>query len=236
MPQTLKLRYNEMVKERFANEYELTKIEVDDDLAYMKAEKDGATMEHIYEAYKCEKIKKIRLAKLNAEGAVYVRNAVIVPCDNYDLPLFSYDIVESVNKLFAIIDIIPWRKTEEYRKKYVEPMKPIKEKHSNIPVLEKAKQELSDWGREFESGYKFYLRCEKKYEPRVEEAFKDYLELYMGYLKEAVPIEDEAIKKEILDYKKYYQEVYQKNDPGKGPVTVFFGKEWADRFFADFPF
>ncbi len=236
MPQTLKLRFNEIVKERFEKDYELTKLEVEDDLAYMKAEKDGATMEHIYEAYSCDKIKKLRLAKLNAEGAVYVRNAVVVPCDDYDLPLFSYDIVESVSKLFAILDFTPWRKTDEYRKKYVEPMKPIHEKQSDIPVIEAAKQELSEWGREFESGYKLYMRCAKEQEPRIEEAFKEYLELYMGFLKDAKPIDDEAVKKEISEYKKYYQEVYRKNDPGIGPVTVFFGKEWAERFFVDFPF
>ncbi|MBI5376174.1 MAG: hypothetical protein HZA77_12110 [Candidatus Schekmanbacteria bacterium] len=236
MTQTMKLRFNEIVKNRFSALYNLKPIEIEDDLKYIKKEKDGATMEHVYEAYSCDKIKKIRLAQLNAEGAVYVRNGVIVPEDIYDLPIFSYDIVESVRRTFAILDITPWRRTEDYMKKYIEPMKPVFESWQNIPKIIEAKQELSEWGREFESGYKLYIRCEKQYEPEIEVAFNKYLDLYISYLKDAKPITDPAVKKEIDDYKKHYQKVYQENDPGKGPVTVFFGHDWAERFFKDFPF
>ena len=235
MPQSMKLRFNEMLRDKFSSEFGLTKVEVDDELAYIKNDKDGALVDHTYEVFSCEKIKAIKLSALNADGVIYVRNGIILPEDNYDLPLFTYDLVEASSRMFTTIDIVPLLKNDDYRNKYVAPMKPITEKYSNIPRIEGAKQDISDWGKEFESGQKLYVRCAKEQEGATEEAFTEYLDLYIDFIKNAQPINDAKAKAEMDDIKEKYRVAYHENDPGVGPMTIFFGKEWAEKLFKEFP-
>ncbi|RMF98432.1 MAG: hypothetical protein D6734_00330 [Candidatus Schekmanbacteria bacterium] len=236
MPQTLKLRFNEIVKERFTKEFDTKKVDIEDDLAYIKNDRDGAFVDHTYEVLRCKKIKAIKLSALNAEDTIYVRNGIILPEDDYDIPLFTYDLVEASSRMFSTIDIVPLLKNEEYNKRYVLPMKPITDKYNDIPRIEGAKQDISEWGKEFESGQKLYIRCAKEYEPKIEEAFNEYLDLYISFIKNAEPINDENAKKEMANLKERYKKAYHENDPGVGPMTIFFGKEWAEKFFEEFPF
>ncbi|RMF94203.1 MAG: hypothetical protein D6734_08365 [Candidatus Schekmanbacteria bacterium] len=232
----MKLDYNEILLKRFSELYLLEELEMEEDLKYKKVERDGITAENISKEYRCEKIKVIRIGELNAQGAVYVRNATIVCNDDYDIPIFAYDVVETEPWCFTTIDISPLRKTDEYRKKYVYPLKPIYEKYCNIPSIEKMRQELPDWAKELDSGFSFYANYDKKYEPQVREAFNDYLNLYLKFVKEAKPVEDESVRAELIEYKEHYKKVYKENDPGIGPTAAFFGKEWSERLFENFPF
>jgi len=211
-------------------------LKIDDELAYIKNDRDGALVDHKYEVYSCDKIKEIKLSALNAEDVIYVRNGIIVPEENYDIPLFSYDLVEALKRMFATVDIVPLLKTEDYAKRYIAPMKPITDKYAEIPRIEGLKQDISDWGKEFESGQKLYVRCAKEYEPSTEEAFAEYLDMYIEFIKNAEPLTDEKTKAEMADIKQRYKEAYHENDPGVGPMVVFFGKEWTEKFFKEFPF
>jgi len=128
------------------------------------------------------------------------------------------------------------RRDELYLKHYSEPLAEIKEKYKNIPLLGGSRTQLREWTREYSSKYPFYFRCPKEYEEKIEQGFKEYLNLYIEKVKEATPIENPELLTEVLEFKNKFKSAYAENDPGGGLYRKFFGEEWTERFLHEFLF
>jgi len=64
-------------------------------------------------------------------------------------------------------------------------------KHDHKEMLREGFCKLSDWAKYFDSGFSFDLNYDHKYEPQLHEAFIDYLNIYLKFVKESEPIQDE---------------------------------------------
>ena len=234
--QTLRLRFNEILLETLQQNFTVKKEALPADFVHKKIEEDGALMEQRSSLYSFRKFENIKFGAFNAVEAVYVRNSVIWPADDYDFPAFIYDSSETTRWLFLLIDLHPMRRDNAYLDRYAKPLAKIKSKYKDIPMLGGSRTSPREWTKEYSSGYPFFLRCAKEYEGEMEQAFKDYVNFYVERVKEATPIEDVGHRAEVLELKNRFKNVYAENDPGGGLYRKFFGDEWAERFLSEFLF
>ena len=236
MPQETKLRFNEMALSCLKKNFTLIENQLPEDIKLKRVEREGKVTEAKHIEFHTDKFYTVKFAEINAEDRIYIRTCVIAPIDDYDFPVFSYDLSEAKKYLFLISDMHPLRRTPEYMAKYIAPLKSLHEESTKIPFVEGARQSAVEWAKEFESGSGMYLRCPKEYEEKVESLFQGYLDIYIQLVKDAQKISSPSVKDEIIKHKNYYKNTYREKDPGFGPMKALFGEEWAKRSFENFPF
>jgi phycoerythrobilin:ferredoxin oxidoreductase len=182
------------------------------------------------------KLRQIRAAHVQGGDALQVLNFVIFPRLEYDLPFFGADLVTLPGGHLIALDMQPlFRDDRAYQNKYTEPV---------LPIFEKHRAHLS-WGGDFpEEAQAFFSPVflwtrpseTSTVETQVFEAFKDYLEAYLGFVERADPITDpaqlQAIEQAQLRYIRYRAE----KDPARGMFTRFYGPAWTEDYIHGFLF
>ena len=184
---------------------------------------------------KAPKLRQIRAAHVQGGAALQVLNFVIFPELNYDLPFLGADLVTLPGGHLIAIDMQPLFQTDAYQAKYSAPIMDMFERH----------QQDLPWGGDFpEEAQAFFSpaflwtrpAATTDVETHVFQAFQDYLEAYIGFVKQAEPITDperlEAIKQSQLSYARYRAE----KDPARGMLTRFYGPEWTEEYIHGFLF
>ncbi|MCK5422601.1 MAG: hypothetical protein KAJ08_10575, partial [Deltaproteobacteria bacterium] len=59
------------------------------------------------------------------------------------------------------------------------------------------------------------------------------LELWIGYVEEAKPVGDLALKDNASNFKKRFRKVFHENDPGQDSLYRNFGKDWAEKYYRE---
>jgi len=173
---------------------------------------------------KSEKFRKICLGKGGNDIEGYGYAGTIFSDEKYDLPIFAYDIREMRGRILIVLDIKPVLQTPEYKKKYVEPLKPLFDSYNDMT----ATPLKSTWTAEFRSGYGIHCIAEMKNEGRVKEVFLKHLELYLDFAEKAEPVSAET-RDAIKKFMEHYTEIYKEKDPGAVHTVKLFGKDWAER-------
>lgn len=182
------------------------------------------------------KLRQIRAAHVQGGGALQVLNFVIFPRLAYDLPFFGADLVTLPGGHLIALDMQPlFRDDSAYQAKYTQPILPIFQAH----------QQHLPWGGDFpEEASQFFspaflwtrLQDDVTVKTQVFDAFKDYLNAYLGFVEQAEPITDSehlaAIKAAQLRYLRYRAE----KDPARGMFTRFYGPEWTEEYIHGFLF
>jgi len=187
---------------------------------------------HCYEAEKIEKIIMMKATILGGKLIVWATN--IVPKDEYDLPIFSSELVQAVNHISLRVDLIPTAdcgRDMGYLTKYMEPMEPLWEKYKDIPGMS---NEGYLWFRAmlspFYTGGKFKYEQEGM-EDKSLEITADYLNLYTKFWSDAQK-QDPKYMELLIGRKKAMFATLRENDPGEGPMRKAFGEETSDFIFS----
>lgn len=180
--------------------------------------------------YKGEKIEKIVLTEMTASGGINNHNGLIYPGENYDFPIFDFMFGLIGETLLAATEFYPIRKDEGHLEKYISQMKELYQEASKIPD---PMENPFDWIKEFSSGYGFFLGSTEEHLPEIEELFKRYLELWIGYVEEAKPVAAPALKNSASDFKKRFRKVFHENDPGQDSLYRNFGKDWTEKYYRE---
>ena len=181
------------------------------------------------------KLRQIRAAHVQGGEALQVLNFVIFPELDYDLPFFGADLVTLPGGHLIALDMQPLFQTEAYQEKYSAPiMDMFRRYQAHLP-----------WGGDFPEEAQAYFSPAFLWtrptettdvETHVFEAFKDYLDAYIGFVQTAEPVTDpaqlEAIKQAQLSYARYRAE----KDPARGMLTRFYGPEWTEAYIHGFLF
>ncbi|NES03037.1 MAG: phycoerythrobilin:ferredoxin oxidoreductase [Okeania sp. SIO2F4] len=187
-------------------------------------------------AYSTSKLRQIRAAHVQGGSALQVLNFVIFPHLNYDLPFFGADLVTLPGGHLIALDMQPlFRDDLQYQEKYTQP----------IWDTFQAYQQHLPWGGDFpEEATPFFspaflwTRPEKTelVETRVFEAFKDYLQAYLIFVKQAEAITDPEELGEIKEAQLRYIRYRAEKDPARGMFTRFYGPEWTEEYIHGFLF
>jgi hypothetical protein len=171
------------------------------------------------------KLEKLVFTLTEVPGVLISSTMGYANTDKYDFPALSYDFVVGEKHIMPLVDLIPMRPNDEdYKKKYIEPMKPVFEKWKNLPGFDTKR--LSWWDT-FRSPYDYLARTPPENKQKTIELLLDYVELWCKFVKEAKPVEDKEKLKKAQERKKYIRETMIKFDPGKGPFTRLFGPKVA---------
>ncbi len=186
--------------------------------------------------FQSSKLRQIRAAHVQGGDSLQVLNFVIFPKPQYDLPFFGADLVTLPGGHLIAIDMQPiFREEPAYIERYAAPV---------MPLLEKYQPHLP-WGGDFPEDAKTFfspaflwtrLQSTESVQTHVFDAFKDYLNAYLGYVEQAQPVTDEArlldIQASQLNYIRYRAE----KDPARGMFRRLYGEEWTEEYIHGFLF
>jgi 15,16-dihydrobiliverdin:ferredoxin oxidoreductase len=186
-------------------------------------------------AYTCPELRKIRYTYMDAGDAMQVFNSVVYPSHHYDLPFLGIDFLSfgSVKNL-VVLDFQPLFQDEAYEAKYIDPLKALHEKYSDL--VQGLEMKSYDANQYF-SKYLLFAKVTPDMIPtRVFAAFQDYLQLYWRMMDEAVPLTHPAEIQRVIEAQKAYDQYSADRDPAHGLFSSHFGNEWANRFLYEFLF
>lgn len=152
-----------------------------------------------FRAYSTEKIGKIGVGSFHLKDTVHYGLCTIIPDEDHDLPIFISEWEEREKEITFLVDIMPTVDSlinEDYRKKYVESMQPLWDKYASLPGI---CPEESDVIRSLCSIIYTAARVPVDKEGMRLAALAphtEYLKSYLGFLREAVPVKDDARRKE----------------------------------------
>jgi phycoerythrobilin:ferredoxin oxidoreductase len=187
-------------------------------------------------AFQSEKIRQFRAAHVQGGAALQVLNFVIFPKLNYDLPFFGADLVTLPGGHLIAIDMQPlFRDDPDYQARYSQPvMKTFEKYQAHLP-----------WGGDFpEEAQPFFSPAflwtrpaeTEAVETHVFNAFKEYLDLYLGFVEQAQPVTDPDRLKEIEAAHLRYLRYRAEKDPARGMFKRFYGEEWTEAYIHGFLF
>jgi phycoerythrobilin:ferredoxin oxidoreductase len=182
------------------------------------------------------KLRQIRAAHVQGGGSLQVLNFVIFPRLTYDLPFFGADLVTLPGGHLIAIDMQPlFRDDLAYQAKYTQPI---------LPIFEKFQAHLP-WGGDFPEEAKAFFspaflwtrpQQTEVVETHVFEAFKAYLQAYLGFVEQAEPITDTQVLGDIEQAQRRYLRYRAEKDPARGMFTRFYGPEWTEDYIHGFLF
>jgi len=176
--------------------------------------------------YKGPKIEKFYISADEYQMGIMC-HMVVYPSEEYDYPSFGVDWGVLTQHIFHLVEIHPLRKDEEYIKRYVEPMKNVYNKYSNLhpyKIEPKAK-----WSAPFRSGYGFLGMIPHEYVLDSINMIVDYFDLWLKYWREATPQEDPNLRNEARTRLQTMRQLMIEKDPGRGVLTKKYGKEIAEK-------
>ena len=185
--------------------------------------------------YQSTELRKIRYTYIDAGGAAQVFNSVIYPSYVYDIPLLGVDFLSfGKKKILVVLDYQPLFQDESYLDKYIEPLKALKDKYSDL--AQDLEMKFYDANQYFSKYLLFAKTDAETVSTRVFDAFKDYLEFYWHMLEQAEPLTDPSDIQRIVTAQKDYDQYSAERDPAHGLFSSYFGSEWANRFLYEFLF
>ena len=156
---------------------------------------------------------------LRNQGSIYSSG-------DYDYPTFGWQWGIYRGYIVTMVDIHPLRSDLEYRQRYVEPIKSIREKYS---IFHKYEMPRPPWSEPFHSGYEYIGRIPPENIGDSINLVVDYFSLWLGFWREAEPQKDPKLMEAASKRKREMREAYRKNEPGKELLIRAHGKELAEK-------
>ena len=180
--------------------------------------------------------RKIRVTYFDAGEGVQVFNTLWYPKYEYDLPMLGIDLISlGMNRVLNVMDFQPLHPTDEYSAKYIDHLKPIRDKYTDLQG--KLSGKIYDDTQFFSKQMLFgRFQNEKSIEKEVYPAFREYINAYVEMSQNAIPNSD-PLAMQIVKKRQQEYDVYSAlKDPAVGLFDAYFGKEWSYSFIHDFLF
>ena len=156
-------------------------------------------------AYSAEKIEKIGIGAFYLNETIHYGFCTIIPDQNYALPLFISLWQEEIKEITFLVDLMPTVDSlidEAYRKRYLDSVQPLWERYASLPGISPVE---SDVVRSLCSIIYTAARVPIDKEGMRLAALaphSEYLKNYIGFVKEANALENNATKREVERKKK----------------------------------
>ncbi len=184
-------------------------------------------------ACKTEKLRQIRAACVQAGSLSSVLNLVISPLSIYDLPFFGADFVSLASGHLIALDFQPVLKADSKHTFYIwDRLVPLCKKWSSLlpsggKIPDAAKQYFSPgflWSR-----LPLGPEGDRLISEVVFRAFKEYLDLYLEFV-DMAPRVSITRSNSLFEGQRGYTRYRAENDPARGMLSRFYGKEWTNAY------
>jgi len=230
-----KINFNRILCEEMGKVFEVKPLPLDPEFKVKYSDKEkNVFIESEYHG--CARTGGLRFGEMDFGRSMLVDYGCVLPAKNYDFPIFGFDFIYASKFLIGVIDLHPISRDKEYMDKYILPLKDVCEKYKWIPKAEGGRSESHEWAKFYNSGFAFYRWCDTQYLPNLEEAFKDYINVFCDCISKAEPLTDQEILLRRDNYMERYRDDYTTKDPGSAPMKHHFGEEWGERYFREFLF
>lgn len=227
--------FQEFLEKELFNHFELRPRSIPTGLEYKVSDrgKNPATIKSW--CYQCPQLRKIRYTYIDAGESAQIFNSVIYPAHHYDLPLLGIDFLTFGNKKnLVVLDFQPLFQDEAYLKKYIEPMRSIKNKYADL--AQNLEMKFYDANRYFSKNLLFAKTDLESIHNRLFPAYQEYLQLYWQLVEQTEPLSTPEEIERIVQAQKDYDQYSAERDPAHGLFSSYFGQEWANRFLYEFLF
>ncbi|MGK7937773.1 MAG: 15,16-dihydrobiliverdin:ferredoxin oxidoreductase [Xenococcaceae cyanobacterium] len=185
--------------------------------------------------YQCPELRKIRYTYIDAGETAQVFNSVIYPAHHYDVPLLGIDFLSfGKKKILVVLDFQPLFRDLAYQEKYIEPMRPIRDKYNEL--AQNLEMKFYDANQYFSKYLLFAKTDADTVVKRLFPAYQEYVQLYWQMLERAEPLSDREDIQRIVKAQKDYDQYSAERDPAHGLFSSYFGAEWAEKFLYEFLF
>lgn len=185
--------------------------------------------------YQCPELRKIRYTYIDAGETAQVFNCVMYPNYQYDLPFLGIDFLSfGQKKILVVLDFQPLFGDRAYREKYIEPMKEIRDKYSEL--AQNLTMKFYDAERYFSKYLLFAKTDAETVVTKLFPAYQEYIQLYWNTLATAKPLSDPEDIQRIVEAQKDYDQYSAERDPAHGLFSSYFGTQWAEKFLYEFLF
>ena len=181
--------------------------------------------------YKMEKCEKICLSNCILMDRILVSALIIIPEDEYELPMLTLEWSETEKAISIVVDFIPLVDLvmrEEYRKKYLDPLDQYWTKYKGLPGMEPNR---FAWSRMLFSPYYLSGSISKESEQNKKDCLAiitNYLTLWISLWQKAQPIRDETYKSLLKKRKDRIRQIFRANDEGAKTMAQMVGQETID--------
>lgn len=232
----INIRFNQILHEKMGTRFSLKPLPLDAEFARKYPDNNDKSICLQSELLACTKTAGIRIGSMDFRKSMIVHFGSIPPASGYNFPILGFTFAYANKYLIVVLDLHPVAKEREYMEEYIEPLKDISQKYQWIPKIEGGRSEVHGWAKAYDSGYSLYRWCDRKYLPNIEEAFKDYLDVFCDCIGKAELISDPDALLQRDNYMEKYRYDYATKDPGGAPLKSHFGEEWAERYIKEFLF
>ena len=168
---------------------------------------------------------KLAYSYINICGIINITIGIAYPGGSFDAPILIFEKIELPRVItFALIDFIPLSKRSEYLRKYIEPMRIIKEDFDYILGNKISGSE------NFRTPYSFSGFFRRYHKFSVGVALERYLNLWVNLLGEMSVVNSTECKEEIESRRKDFKKKYPFSKNSVRILSFFFGKNLVKGF------
>ena len=185
--------------------------------------------------YQCEQLRKVRYSYIDAGETAQVFNSVVYPNHCYDIPLLGVDFLSfGKKKILVVMDFQPLFRDRAYIEKYIEPMRQVRDKYSEL--AQDLEMKFYDANQYFSKYLLFAKLDSETVVNSLFPAFQEYLEMYWQMVADAEPLTDSQDIQRVVAAQKEYDQYSAERDPAHGLFSSYFGAEWSEKFLYEFLF
>lgn len=232
------LTYMPLLKQQLEMMKELgfTQIETNEKIALRTSQTKPAKIGNL--VFTGGAFRKIRITYFDAgEGVqVFFFNTLWYPKYEYDLPMLGIDLISlGLQRVLNVMDFQPLHPTEEYSAKYIDHLKPIRDKYTDLQG--KLSGKIYDDTQFFSKQMLFgRFQNEKEIKRQVYPAFSEYINAYVELSNNAAPNSDPHAMQIVQKRQQEYDVYSALKDPAVGLFDAYFGKDWSNAFIHEFLF
>lgn len=227
--------FQEFLEQELFGHFDLQSSPIPPGLEYQVSERgrNPATIKSW--CYQCPELRKIRYTYIDAGETSQIFNSVIYPSHQYDIPLLGIDFLAfGQKKILVVLDFQPLFRDDAYLKKYIEPMRVIRDKYNEL--AQNLEMKFYDANQYFSKNILFAKTDAETVVTRLFPAYQEYIRLYWEMLANATPFSDPEDIQRIIKAQKDYDQYSADRDPASGLFSSYFGHEWSEKFLYEFLF
>ena len=179
------------------------------------------------------KLKQARAACVFGDGIISVMNLVLSPSNKFELPFFGADFVSLPKGYLLALDLQPVLNDDKRHTDFVW--------DKLIPLHAYWQAKLPEGGEIPPSARKYFspgflwtrlplgIESDRLVDQVLFQAYKEYLNLYISLVNEAEKVDIDRANTLSKGQRDYF--LYRAmNDPARGMLTRFYGKEWTESY------